>query len=165
VQNNKFLEEQQQIIYASAIGHDMCDKKYMNEYIGLANIESYLAKNTTLTKNEIQVSSDIIHLMSYSKVKQNGFPDFGAYQLAYHIVREADLLAAYDFDRSVIYNMNNVNADFNISYQNALDLFENRVFRHHDDHLFVTDYSIKLSRQLEVKSKERIQLWNKCLGK
>jgi hypothetical protein len=163
--NHLYLEKQRNIIYTSALIHDMCDKKYMNEYIGLANIESYLAKNTTLTKNEIQVSSDIIHLMSYSKVKQNGFPDFGAYQLAYHIVREADLLAAYDFDRSVIYNMNNVNADFNISYQNALDLFENRVFRHHDDHLFVTDYSIKLSRQLEVKSKERIQLWNKCLGK
>jgi len=160
-----YLERQRNIIYTSALIHDMCDKKYMNEDGGMVNIETFLTKDTTLTKNEIQVSIDIIQHMSYSKVKQYGYPNLGAYQLAYHIVREADLLAAYDFDRSIIYNINNVNPDFNQSYQNALDLFDNRVFRHHSDQLFVTDYSKKLSRKLEEKSKERIEIWNACLGK
>ena len=38
---------------------------------------------------------------------KNGFPDMGEYQTAYNIVREADLLCAYDFDRCMIYQMYN----------------------------------------------------------
>jgi HD superfamily phosphodiesterase len=160
-----YLERQRNIIYTSALVHDMCDTKYVNEDCGIMNLDTFLTKETTLTKNEIQVATDIIQSMSYSKVKKNGYPDLGAYQLAYHIVREADLLAAYDFDRSLIYNMNNVNPEFDVSYQNALELFKNRVFRHNDDHLFITEYSKQLSKQLEEKSKVRIQIWNECLGK
>ena len=157
-----YLERHRNIIYTSALVHDMCDKKYMNEDCGLMNLETFLTKNTILTKNEIQVSTDIIQSMSYSKVRQEGYPNLGAYQLAFHIVRESDLLAAYDFDRSLIYNLNNINSDFDVSFQNALDLFEKRVFCHNDDHLFITEYSKKLSKQLEEKSRERIQIWKAC---
>ena len=43
--------------------------------------------------------------MSYSKVNKNGFPELGNYQLCYNIVREADLLASYNIDRCIIYQM------------------------------------------------------------
>ena len=39
---------------------------------------------------------DIVDTMSYNKVITSGFPYHGEYQRAYHIVREADLLAGYD---------------------------------------------------------------------
>ena len=84
--------------------------------------------------------------------------------MAYHIVREADLLSAYDVDRSIIYNMNNVNPNFDISLSNALDLFDTRVLKHNEDGLFITDYSKKLSLVLETNAREKITLWREILA-
>jgi len=95
-----FLKEQERIIYTSAILHDMCDKKYMNENEGIYEIEEYLQEK--LDPIEIDLTKTIISTMSYSTVKKKGYPLLGTYQLAYHIVREADLLSAYDFDRCMI---------------------------------------------------------------
>ena len=58
-----------------------------------------------ITKDEIQIVKNIVAKMSYSTVKKNGFPKFNDYQSAYHIVREADLLSAYSFDRAMIFSM------------------------------------------------------------
>jgi HD superfamily phosphodiesterase len=157
--NHPYLETQRNIVYTSALMHDLCDKKYMNETTGVQNIDTFLQTNTTLTTDEIQVVDKIISTMSYSKVKTKGYPDLGKYQMAYHIVREADLLSAYDVDRSIIYNMNNVVVDFSSSLENALSLFEVRMFKHNEDNLFVTEYSKKLSLQLEKKALDRIRIW------
>lgn len=157
--NHPYLETQRDIVYTSALMHDLCDKKYMNETTGVQNIDTFLQTNTSLTTDEIQVVDKIISTMSYSKVKTKGYPDLGKYQMAYHIVREADLLSAYDIDRSIIYNMNNVVVDFSSSLENALSLFEVRMFKHNEDNLFVTEYSKKLSLQLEKKALDRIRIW------
>ena len=103
--------------------------------------------------------------MSYSKVKIEGFPYLGQYERAYHIVREADLLSAYDIDRSIIYNMNNVNEDFSESLENALQLFEARVLRHNDDDLFITEYSKNKSKLLETQAYEKIKTWKAILNR
>ena len=157
--NHPYLETQRDIVYTSALMHDLCDKKYMNETTGLQNIDTFLQTNTSLTTDEIQVVDKIISTMSYSKVKTKGYPDLGKYQMAYHIVSEADLLSAYDIDRSIIYNMNNVVVDFSSSLENALSLFEVRMFKHNEDNLFLTEYSKKLSLQLEKKALDRIRIW------
>ena len=81
----------------------MCDKKYMNEVEGLKRIEDFIEKDIDTERKEIILK--IISTMSYSIVKKNGFPNLGIYQNAYHCVREADILSAYDFDRCVIYDM------------------------------------------------------------
>jgi hypothetical protein len=81
----------------------MCDKKYMNEKEGIEQYKNHFT--SLIPSNELDVIGEIIGAMSYSKVKSNGYPKLGEYQLAYHIVREADLLAAYDIDRSIIYSM------------------------------------------------------------
>ena len=78
----------------------MCDKKYMDEKEGIKEIEKFL--ESKLSDDEINIILSIITTMSYSTVKANGYPDLGFYQTAYHIVREADLLSAYNFDRCVI---------------------------------------------------------------
>jgi len=160
---NSFLERHRNIIYSAAILHDICDKKYMDEKEGIHSINTYLKKEAILTPIEIGIVTDIIQTMSYSKVKSQGYPDFGAYQLAYHIVREADLLAAYDFDRSLIYNMNMVDDDFLRTLENSQQLFRTRVLRHNDHDLFTTEYAKELSRTLEKKSRDRMNAWNEIL--
>jgi len=66
-----------------------------------------------MSSSDLEIIGKIIGTMSYSKVKANGYPELGEYQLAYHIVREADLLAAYDIDRCIIYTMYRDNCEYN----------------------------------------------------
>ena len=114
--------------------------------------------------HEIDKVDQIISTMSYSTVKKNGYPDLGEYQMAYHIVREADLLTAYDFDRSIIYHMYKTNGDFFKSYENAIDIFDNRVLKHHIDNLFITDYSKKKGLELHNSALIQIQSWKKIIN-
>ena len=135
----EYLKQHKRIIYVSAVLHDMCDKKYMNEENGLCEIEEFL--NEKLLPIEIDMVLTIISTMSYSKVKTNGFPCLGEYDMAYHIVREADLLSAVDFDRCMLYVMYKNDGDVYAAFDNAYALFQTRVFRHRDDGLYICDYS------------------------
>ena len=124
---NSSLEKYERIIYISSILHDMCDKKYMNEKEGIENIEEFLQEK--IPREEIDITKKIISTMSYSTVKKNGFPDLQEYQLAYHIVREADLLCAYCFDRSLIYNIHKMDGNIDTAFTDSEKLFQNRVFK------------------------------------
>ena len=153
-----FLNNQKEIITLSAILHDMCDKKYMNKEEGLHDINTYMKDYTPPCV--LEVVSNIISTMSYSTVKVNGYPDLGEYQLAYHIVREADLLSAYDMDRCIIYGMMCENLTYAESLPRSLNLFENRILKYRSDKLFVTDYSKNKSLILHnktLKDVEKIQ--------
>jgi HD superfamily phosphodiesterase len=150
VKKNPYLEEQQDIIYVSSILHDMCDKKYMVEKMGLNLINQYMGEY--LSKPKLDVMSNIITTMSYSKVTQNGFPKLGKYQLAYHIVREADLLSGYDIDRCIIYGIMVEKLQYDSAVIRAIELFDNRILKYKEDKLFVTEISNKMSCQLHEKS-------------
>ena len=157
-----YLEKQREIIYMTAIGHDMCDKKYMEEKEGLDRYKIFLS--TYMTEPDIKIVGKIIETMSYSKVKVNGFPDLGEYNLAYHIVREADLLSSYDVDRCLIYNMYVNKLEYNQSMREANILFKNRIFKLRSDKLFTTDYSKKESLKLHNKAKKNINYLNNILS-
>lgn len=192
VKEYPILREQENIIYTAALLHDMCDKKYGMEDEMLAEMEnflmsthipissnfgydiagSYMIDNVNcpydkfqekLTPNEMTVIKQIISTMSYSKVKVNGYPHLGPYQRAYHIVREADLLSAYDFDRCMIYDMKRNGKDLVSAFKHADQLFNERVFRHNDDGLFVTNYSKILSKKLHTDALGRIKVWRKIV--
>ena len=135
---NAYLEQQKDIIVLSAILHDTIDKKYVVEAEGMEEIRKHL--ESCVKKENLDIIFQIITTMSYSTVKKNGFPLLGDYQLAYHIVREADLLAAYDIDRCIMYSMYKHNANYLDALNAAIVLFEHRVFRHRKDRLFVTNY-------------------------
>lgn len=151
-----YLESQQAIILSSAILHDMCDKKYIpDESEGIREIVSYIDK--LLTPAEIEVMTNIISKMSYSKVKKVGYPDLGEHQLAYHIVREADLLAAYDIDRCTMYEMNVGKRDYSDALERAIALFQTRVLTYRSDGLFVTDYAQKKSLELHERAIENLR--------
>lgn len=156
-----YLREQEPVIYTCAVLHDMFDSKYRDPKESLADINELLYHR--LKPVEIETVKHIISTMSYSHVKKDGFPILGKYQLAYHIAREADLLAAYDFDRAIIYQLHHSTDDFTKSFENSKDLFENRMFRHEADGLFVTDYSKEKSKELYIKSKLQIASWNKVI--
>ena len=153
----------EKIIYISALVHDMCDKKYMSESEGISNIEEFLKSEIETT--EINIIKQIISTMSYSKVKRDCFtyPDLGEYQMAYHIVREADLLTAYDIDRCIIYQMYKSGDSFESSFDNASKLFDTRVLKHFDNNLFVTEYSKSEGRLLHEKSLSTVSLWENIL--
>jgi len=155
VKNNPYLEKQRDIIYISAIGHDMCDKKYMDEKEGIARYTNYLAD--FMTPSDLDITCKIIETMSYSKVKANGYPDLGEYQLAYHIVREADLLSAYDIDRCVMYRMYRDNIEYTKALEDATNLFNTRIFNMQKDGLFITDYSKKEAKKLHRKAKNDLK--------
>lgn len=157
------IKKHERIIYTSAIVHDMCDKKYMNQDEGIKNIEDFLGDK--LTYEELDVTKQIISTMSYSTVKKNGFPDLGKYQFAYHIVREADLLTGYDFDRCMVYELNRHNFDLHNAFNNAKTLFDNRVFTHKENGLFITDYAKFESQILHAMAKKRIDDWENILVK
>ena len=184
ITKNPHLKDHKKIIYSSAILHDMCDKKYMCEKEGFERISKYFVND--YTKKELGDMEKIIRTMSYSTVKKNGFPtDLGKLYLPYHIVREADLLAAYDFDRCMIYNLyltnnnlvKNTNLDNFVNFENNIDfsnnlietfddatkLFVRRVFAHNDDKLFITKSGKELSLQLENLSRSRINDWENIL--
>jgi HD superfamily phosphodiesterase len=152
---NPFLIDQQEIIYVSSIIHDMCDKKYMNETKGIEEMCSYMKYYTE--PEELTAICDIVSTMSYSKVEKNGFPKLNKYQLAYHIVREADLLTAYDVDRCIIYQMMHENYNYKESLKKMAELFENRVLQYVNKGLFVTDFSKQESKMLHIKALKDIQ--------
>jgi hypothetical protein len=154
--NHPFLEKQKEVIYLSSILHDMCDKKYMNEEEGMIEIQDYI--KDSIKEEQLQAVSSIITTMSYSKVMKNGYPQLGDYQLAYHIVREADLLSAYDIDRCIIYQMYHDQCSYDESLLKAIELFDYRVFKYREHDLFVTDYSKKKAKELHEKAFHEIEL-------
>jgi len=158
---NPYLSEQKDIIILASILHDTIDKKYVSEEIGISEIREYM--KSYITPEKLDIIFQIITTMSYSTVKKNGFPKLNDYQLAYHIVRESDLLAAYDIDRCIMYSMYTKNMDYSNALNSAVILFENRVFKHRKDKLFVTKFSKKLSIQLHKKAKKDVDMLRKVL--
>jgi hypothetical protein len=154
ITQNSFLDEQKEIIYMAAIGHDMCDKKYMNEKEGIQKYQNYLSEQ--MRANDLEVMGNIIGTMSYSKVKVNGYPNLEEFQLAYHIVREADLLSAYDIDRCVIYGMYVEKLEYDAALKRAITLFESRILKYRSDELFITQYSKKESSKLHIKAEQEL---------
>lgn len=150
VQKFPYLETHREIIYSAAILHDMCDKKYMSEEKGVENMKIYMCD--FMTETDLDISSKIISSMSYSTVKKNGYPHLKEYQLAYNIVREADLLTSYDVDRCIIYGLMVANLTYDEAVKRAVELFDKRTFKYRSDNLFTTDYALYESSVLHKKA-------------
>ena len=174
VKKDPKLQSQENVIYIDAALHDMCDKKYMEEEEGIRRLDSVLYDNYVsktrqpqyhLDEDDIEAIKTIIRTMSYSKVKVNGFPDLGKYQKAYHIVRESDLLAAYDFDRAMIYHMYQNSKTIIEAYNDSFALFQERIFQHKEDDLLTLEFSLQQHSILIPQSHVRISHWKTLFGK
>ena len=87
------------------------------------------------------------------------------FQRCHNIVREADLLAAYDFDRTMIYQIKRNNNDLEQAFINSSQLFESRVLKHIDDNLITSDYGISKAVVLQYQSTKRMVAWKNLLKK
>jgi HD superfamily phosphodiesterase len=156
------IVQHKKVIYSSAILHDMCDKKYVDEKEAFNQIKNQFYND--FTPLEFKNMEKIITTMSYSKVKVSGFPN-NLYDLKipYHIVREADLLSAYDFNRCLIYNMCVSNFNIYDSFNCSTKLFDTRILKYTKDNLFVTSTSKKLAFELENKSTDKVNNWKNIL--
>jgi HD superfamily phosphodiesterase len=159
------ITQYEKIIYSAAALHDMCDDKYTNVDEGMHDIDLFLERNS-IKPIERKAILDIISTMSYSKVKKNGFPCHGEYQRAFHIVREADLLAAYDFDRCILYKMHrDQNGDVDTAFREAEDLFKDRVFKHKIHGLLTTKYATDQHDLLCATAEASIETWRNMLSR
>ena len=156
---NPILRTQEQVIYSAAMIHDLYDRKYPTDTI--TPIRTVLQYKLKI--NDIDAVEQIVNTMSYSKVKKQGYPELGKYQLAYHIVREADLLASFDFDRTMIYNMYHTTSDIFNTFKESKEFFENRVLKYEEQNFFLTDYGKSKARKLRIKSIEQIKSWNSVI--
>ena len=152
--NKPYIKDHENIIAICSILHDMCDNKYINKDNGIAVIKDFMKDK--ISHKELDISLQIMDTMSYSVVKKNGFPNLGIYQLAYNIVREADLLASYEFDRAVMYKMYKYDDNYIGAFNDSLTLFKNRVLKYRDEKLFTTNYAKTESLKLELKAIRKI---------
>ena len=149
------LIDKKHIIYTSAMLHDMCDGKYMDEKKGLDEIESFI-KGINYEQNDIDIILKIINTMSYSKVKKDGFPNLGENQKLYHIVREADLLTGYDIERCIVYGIIGRNMEYIESCKASKELYFIRMAKQIENNLFTTKFGIEEATKLDKENKERI---------
>ena len=126
----------------------------MDETMGILEMKQYM--RPYLGPRQIDVVGAIIASMSYSTVQKNGFPNLGEYQLAYHIVREADLLAAYSLERSVVYRMMSHRTPYDEAVAEAKTLMHGRVLRYIDDGLFITEYAKQRAGELHRRLLEDV---------
>ena len=154
--DNPFLKDQQKEIFCAAILHDMCDKKYVTPKLAMSHMNILMSEH--LTMDQLRTMNDIMSTMSYSYVKKNGYPNLQNYNLAYHIVREADLLAAYDVERCFIYQIKHEDYTYNSSIEKVIDLFNNRVLKYIEDDLFITNYSKQKAQKLHDEAIKRINI-------
>ena len=155
-----YLKNKEHIVYTSALLHDMCDHKYIKPEQGIIKIKTFL-NDCDYVEQDINTILRIMNTMSYSKVKKEGFPfqknDTEEFIKMYHIVREADLLCAYEVERCVIYDLFARNNDFTTSFQKAYDLFQVRMFKHFDDDLFTTSYALREGRKMHKDASDRLE--------
>lgn len=161
--NYPYLQKQQNIIYTSALLHDMCDSKYVdNNMDELDKINSFLLENK-YHDSDVSTICKIIDSMSYSKVCKFGFPNLKEYQTAYHIVREADLLCGYDFNRAILFGVHQRNLSYTNAFYESKKIYQERIDNIVNKHMFVTAFGQSLANELYEKELEKIECLEKML--
>lgn len=151
------LKQQKHIIYTSALIHDTCDSKYDNDNHSIMNIKKFL-KNNCYDEIDIGIIIKIIETMSYHKIKKNGFPNLYDYNDAFNIVREADLLAGYEFNRAVLFGIYKLDINYTESFEISKKLYFNRMDKYLEDNLFLTTYGKQHAN--EINENEKINIEN-----
>jgi hypothetical protein len=159
IKNNSsrvLTHKEAQIIHLSCLLHDMCDKKYMDEAIGLERIKKFLKDELEVEEDVLEAVVFIISTMSYSKVIKQGYPQFNMnykeLEYCYHVVRNSDLLCSYDPERCINYQIR-CGGSRKEGIKKMLGLFDNRVLM-----LLENNYI-----NLEEAKPHALQLHNKAL--
>ncbi len=157
----ELTEKQLITIELAALLHDMCDKKYMNESEGIIRIEDFLKDELNVEKLIIGDIETIILNMSYSKVVKVGHPDFTYMkhlEVPYHIVRNADLLCAYQLERCMEYQKRS-GGNRRECLEKMFSIYTNRVAKQVEDGFINLEPAIRIARELEEKCKKDYEMY------
>ncbi len=144
-------DRQKLMIELASLLHDMCDKKYMNEAEGIVRIEDFLLDELGVDKLLVGEVEFIILNMSYSKVQKNGYPDFTYtkyLEMPFHIVRNADLLCAYELERCMEYQRR-CGGSRKECLEKMFEIYENRVSKHIELKHIQLEPAIQIAKELE----------------
>jgi hypothetical protein len=86
-----------------------------------------------------------------------GFPNLKEYQTAYHIVREADLLCGYDFNRAILFGINKHNLSYTDAFYESKKIYNERIDNISKKHMFVTAFGKSLANELYINEIEKIE--------
>ena len=146
IMDHTFNEQDKMLARYAAALHDCVDKKYVDTVEASLHIRQFL-----LSIGWDETTADallaIVTTMSYSKLKaavvdrMPVFPDHGAYQQIYHIVRQADLLCSYRVHRCYQYQLR-IHPDWDeVTHWNRVEkMFQDRMFKYVSDGWF---YSVR----------------------
>ena len=113
--------------------------------------------------SDVSTICKIIDSMSYSKVCKYGFPNLKEYQTAYHVVREADLLCGYDFNRAILFGVHQHNLSYTNAFHRSKQLYQERIDNIVNKHMFVTAFGQSLANELYEKELEKIECLEQML--
>ena len=86
-----------------------------------------------------------------------GFPNLKDYQTCYHIVREADLLSGYEFNRAILYGIYKKDKSYLDSFDESKNLYKTRMSTLIENNMFTTSYGTILASNIYAEEKEKIQ--------
>lgn len=150
--------EEEVVMILAAFTHDLCDRKYTDVRSGLVSIRRWL-RTLPITDDMLTAVITIISTMSYSKVTAYGYPtDLGKWELAYHHVRIADLIDAYDVRRCYNFQSHS-HPDMSEAdkWQAVVNLFESRVLTQLDLYITpVAPYAVSMARARHILAANEI---------
>jgi hypothetical protein len=144
----KVSKEEEDVMILSAFTHDLCDRKYTDVEKGLSELRTWLT-SLPISSEQTQAVLHIINTMSYSKVSKHGYPvDLGRWSTAYHHVRVADLIDAYDIHRCYAYQEHaHPEMEEREKWKAVIDLFERRMLTQLDAYILpVCPYAESIAR-------------------
>lgn len=150
-------QEESDVMILAAFTHDLCDRKYIDPDSGLLTIRDWLP--SVASEDQREAVLKIITTMSYSKVSKNGYPsDLGKWELAYHHVRVADLIDAYDIQRCYDYQTHaHPSMDERDKWLAVIELFERRVFTQKDMYILpICPYVAHIVEPLDVAARKAV---------
>jgi len=163
------LASQTLVIFAAAVTHDTLDHKYCKDTsmqeTSLHQLHDLLTHNLSMDANDVDATLHIIDGMSFSKCRQVGYPkNLGTYTVAFHVVREADLLAAYDIDRAMLYHLHTQKGStLAEAYVSAKRVFLDRIAKQYRDGWLQTHYAKRVAPTLHRRSVMRLLHWRRML--
>ena len=154
-----YINQQISVIYTAALLHNTCNKKYIDTNEGISNVINFLHSTKKYSEEECENITNIIQNLSYSVYKFEGSPILGVYQQAYNIVKEADLLTTYDFDKSIVYNMNKYTIDYITAFRVSKKRFTIRIVKYISDGFITSEYGVlEATKLLRENCKNIVQI-------
>jgi hypothetical protein len=150
-------QKESNVMILAAFTHDLCDRKYIDPDSGVLTIRDWLRSVTT--REECDAVIQIITTMSYSKVSKHGYPnDLGPWELAYHHVRVADLIDAYDIKRCYDYQTHAYpSMEEGEKWRAVVELFERRVLTQKDMYILpVCPYAADIVEPLDIEARQAV---------